>query len=577
MTILNELIDYANNCLEDKFISEYEDFISCEKHKWACQRFLSDIKRQDTENFPYVWNEEEAQRIVKWFSYLRHSKGVLAGKPIELTIWQKFNLCQIYGWINKYTGYRRFNKSFVEVARKNAKSQMESGVSLYEISRTAVKNEEINEGYCAGVKRKQSKIVFDEAVKMLTKSKLRSKFKITRDRITHIKTGSYLEPLNAEDGKKGDGTNPAILIIDEYHQHPTTEFYDLGLGSNTKESLLMIITTAGQDLTYPCFTQEYSYCSKVLNPNIDTWNENYFIDILEVDNKDNIEFKRNWKKANPIRMFYPEGIKKIDDEFKIAKEIPEKMIPFLTKCLNIWVQSKENGYMNMEKWKACEVKNIPYDLKGKDVFVGFDMSAKIDLTSVAFIIPLMDKGIKKYICFSHSFIPNREKLIERTRIDKVPYDAWERNGFLDICDNETIDQQYVLDYVFKICKENDWHISGLCFDPANAGKAISDLNNLGYPVYEIWQSHKQLNEATQGFREQVYNKNIIYTTNPLLNFAMSNAVVKKNNGLIKIDKDATTQRIDPVDAMICAFKIAYFHEVIENKFSATDWLKSFNI
>jgi len=79
------------------------------------------------------------------------------------------------------------------------------------------------------------------------------------------------------------------------------------------------------------------------------------------------------------------------------------------------------------------------------------------------------------------------------------------------------------------------------------------------------------------FREQVYNKNIIYTTNPLLNFAMSNAVVKKNNGLIKIDKDATTQRIDPVDAMICAFKIAYFHEVIENKFSATDWLKSFNI
>ncbi|HEE9846998.1 terminase large subunit [Clostridium perfringens] len=577
MTILDELIEYSNNCLEDKFISEYEDFISCEKHKWACQRFLSDIKRQDTEEFPYVWNEDEAQRIVKWFSYLNHRKGVLAGKPIELTIWQKFVLCQIYGWLNKDTGYRRFNKSFVEVARKNAKSQMESGIALYEISRTAVKNEEVSEGYCAGVKRKQSKIVFDEAIRMLNKSQLKSKFKITRDRITHIKTGSYLEPLNAEDGKKGDGTNPAILIIDEYHQHPTTEFYDLGLGSQTKESLLMIITTAGLDLTFPCYTQEYIYCSKILNPNTDTVNENYFIDILEVDKKDDIELKRNWKKANPIRMFYPEGIKKIADEFKIAIEIPEKMPTFLTKCLNIWVQAKENGYMNMEKWKACEVKTIPYDLKGKDVFVGFDMSAKIDLTSVAFIIPLMDKGIKKYICFSHSFIPNREKLIERTRIDKVPYDAWERNGFLDICDNETIDQQYVLDYVFKICKENNWHISGLCFDPANAGKAISDLNNLGYPVYEIWQSHKQLNEATQGFREQVYNKNVIYTANPLLNFAMSNAVVKKNNGLIKIDKDATTQRIDPVDAMICAFKIAYFHEVVENKFSATDWLKSFNI
>jgi len=269
-------------------------------------------------------------------------------------------------------------------------------------------------------KENNQKLFFDEAIRMLNKSQLKSKFKITRDRITHIKTGSYLEPLNAEDGKKGDGTNPAILIIDEYHQHPTTEFYDLGLGSQTKESLLMIITTAGLDLTFPCYTQEYTYCSKILNPNTDTVNENYFIDILEVDKKDDIELKRNWKKANPIRMFYPEGIKKIADEFKIAIEIPEKMPTFLTKCLNIWVQAKENGYMNMEKWKACEVKTIPYDLKGKDVFVGFDMSAKIDLTSVAFIIPLMDKGIKKYICFSHSFIPNREKLIERTRIDKVP-------------------------------------------------------------------------------------------------------------------------------------------------------------
>ena len=230
---------------------------------------------------------------------------------------------------------------------------------------------------------------------MLRGSPLKSKFNITRDRITHIKTESYLEALNKEDGKKGDGSNPALLIIDEYHQHPTTEFYDLGLGANTKEELLMIITTAGMDLTYPCYGQEYLYCSRVLNPNVDTWNDEYFVGIQEIDEKDDIDNKRNWKKANPIRMTYSKGVEKIEGEYKIAKDIPEKMITFLTKCLNKWVQAKQNGYMNMAKWKACEVKKITYDLKGKDVFVGFDMSAKVDLTSVAFIIPIFDKNEKK--------------------------------------------------------------------------------------------------------------------------------------------------------------------------------------
>lgn len=566
MAILEELIKYANDCINDVEIS-------CEKHKWACIRFLNDIKRIDSESFDYYWDEDEAQKIVRWFSYLRHSKGVLAGQPIILTTWQKFNLCQIYGWRNKKTEYRRFNKSFTEVARKNAKSQMESGVSLYEISRTATKNNEINEVYTAGVKRKQSKIVFEEAKLMLKGSPLKSKFKITREKIEHIKTGSYIEALNKEDGKKGDGTNPALLVIDEYHQHETTEFYDLGLGANTKESLLMIITTAGKDLTYPCYTQEYTYCSRVLNPNVDVWNENYLIDILEIDDKDDISNEENWKKANPIRMSYEKGIQKIRDEYKLAKEIPEKMPTFLTKCLNKWVQAKENGYMDMAKWKSCEVKDISYDLSGKDVFVGFDMSAKIDLTSVAFIIPILDEGVKKYVCFSHSFIPNREKLIERTRLDKVPYDAWERNGWLTVTDTEIVDQNAVMNYVIQTCKKNNWKIYQLCFDPANASKIMMDLQDKGYDVVEVYQSQKSLNEATQGFREEVYSKNILYPYNSLLNFAMSNAVIAKRNGLIKIDKDATKQKIDPVDAMLAAFKLAYYYEPIDNS-DIDDWLES---
>lgn len=567
---------YAKNCISG-------EIISCKKHKWACERFLKDAEQfENNPDYPFYWSEESAQNIVDWFALLRHSKGVLAGQPIILTDWQKFRICQLYGWRRKKNGYRRFKKSFTEVARKNAKSQEEAGIALYEISVTATKNNEVCEEYTAGVKRDQSKIVFNEAELMLRGSPLRQKFDIKRDEIKHVKTGSFIKALSKEDGRSGDGTNPAGLIIDEYHQHPTTEFYDLGLGSNTKEPLLMIITTAGVDLTYPCYVTEYTYCSKVLDPNVDVENEEYLIDICEMDeedyrNLDNLENEELWKKANPIRMTYDEGIEKIRGEYKIAKEIPEHMTAFLTKCLNVWVQAQENGYMDMAKWKACQVDKLPVDTKGMSVYVGFDMSAKIDLTSVAFILPFISEEkdaegekIIKYIVYSHSFIPNREKLTERKRKDKADYDAWERMNLLTVTDTPIVDQNAVMKYVKDTCKEHEWNIECLCFDPANAAKLMMDLSDEGYEVEEVYQSHKSLNESTQGFREQVYSGNIIYTYNPLLNFAMSNAVIRKNQGLIKIDKDATTQRIDPVDAILCAYKLALYHEFTQSFLKSID-------
>lgn len=582
MTALEEIASYAQKCIQG-------EIVSCRKHKWACQRLIRDIAKMEAGTSQFYWDEDAAQNIIEWFALLRHSKGVLAGQPIVLTQWQKFRLCQMYGWKNKETGYRRFKKTFTEVARKNAKSQEQAGVALYEISVMSTKNQENYEFYTAGVKRDQSKIVFNEAGLMLNGSPLKEKFKINRDAIIHKKTGSFIKALSKDDGKSGDGTNPAGICLDEYHQHPTTEFYDLGLGSNTKEPMLMIITTAGMDLTFPCYVTEYTYCSKVLDPNLEVENDEYFIDICELDREDyknieNVGKEENWLKANPIRATYPEGMAKLRGDYKLAREMPEHMTSFLTKCMNVWVQAKENGYMDMAKWNACRVDEIPIDTAGMSVYVGFDMSAKIDLTSVSFIIPFLSgnydqtgREIIKYILYSHSFIPNREKLAERKAKDKVDYDAWERMGFITVTDTPIVDQNAVMRYVLDTCRERNWNIECLCFDPANASKLMMDLSEEGYDVEEVYQSHKSLNEATQGFREQVYSGNILHTYNPVLDFAMSNAVVRRNNGLIKIDKDAAKKRIDPVDATLCAYKLAMYHtfepdymEAID-RFLESDW------
>lgn len=563
--ILDELKQYAHDCISGKNISG-------RKHIWACERLLKDIDRIGQSDFPYVWNEKQAENIIEWFALLRHSKGILAKQPIILTPWQKFRICQLYGWVHKDTGYRRFKKYFTEVARKNAKSQEEAGIALYEAAVTSTKNAEVYEIYTAGTKRDQSKIVFGEAGLMLQGSPLRMRFKVTRDCVKHLKSHSTIKPLSKDDGKSGDGTNPALLVLDEYHQHKTTEFYDLGIGSNTKEPLLMIITTAGMDLTYPCYVTEYQYCSKVLDPNTDVENDEYLIDICEMDPEDyediiNLDNEELWVKANPIRMTYPEGIEKIRGEYKIAREQPEHMTAFLTKCLDVWVQAKENGYMDMSKWKECELKEFSIEIYGQPVYVGFDMSAKTDLTSVTFMIPYLSgeydgngKEIVKYYFWTHSFIPTREKLHEHIVKDKVPYDAWERQGFLEVTNTPIVDQGRVMRYVMEECEKHNLKIQCLCFDPANASKLMMDLSDEGYDVEEVFQSHKHLNEATQGFREQVFCKNVGYLPNPLLNYAMSNAVVRQSNGLIKIDKDATTKRIDPVDATLCAYKLAMFHQ-----------------
>ena len=550
MSILEELINYSNQCISGKIISG-------KKHIWACMRFLKDV-----DSNKYIWNEIEAEKIVKWFSYLKHSKGELAGQPIILTTWQKFILCQVYGWKTK-EGKRRFRKAFVEVARKNAKTQMQAGSVLYEISVMSTKNNETLETYCAATKKDQSKLLFVEAQNMLRGSILSPKFKIIRDKIIHIKSNSFLNPLSKQDGKNGDGTNPAVLILDEYHQHPTTEFYDLGLGAASKEPLLFIITTAGMDLNAPCFTQEYSYCSDLLNPDVPLENDEYFVDICEADSGDDLGSLETWKKANPIRAYYQEGINKLASDYEVAKMIPEKMVAFMTKCLNIWVQATENGYMDISKWKACEVKELPFEIAGKNVFVGFDMSAKIDLTSVGFIIPLKDENdIIKYIVFSHSFVPNLEKLRERELVDKMPYLSWAKQGYITVTDSQIVDQEAVWEYVLKFCEKNKLIIDTLCFDPANSSKMMMDLANQGYKCVEVYQSHKSLNESTAGFREQVYEGNVLHTKNPVLDFAMKNAVIKQSNGLIKIDKDATKKRIDPADATIAAFKLALYYEFV---------------
>jgi phage terminase large subunit-like protein len=561
-----ELMQYSEDVVNGKIVA-------CQKHKWACERFLKDIEREGTDEFPFIFDEAKAERFLEWMRLFKHTKGVLAGQHIEPHIIQKFVFGNIYGWVHKDTGLRRFKKAYWQVARKNAKSQSLACVASYE---AMALGEPMAEVYIGATKREQSKIVWNEVKAQLQGCEhLKGKYRVAYGKIEHFKSGSAIVPLSKEDGKTGDGLNVQCGIIDEYHAHPTSEIYDVlvsGMAARP-QPLLMVITTAGFDLNNPCYVVEYRYVSQILDPNSPIENDEYFVMINELDKDDDIKDESVWVKANPILCSYKEGIEFLRGALKEALDAPEKMRNFLTKNMNVWVDQKESGYMDMSKWALCG-RNLK-DFEGyesRECYIGIDLSAKIDLTSVGFVFPNDDGA---YTIFSHSFIPE-ETLQAKRKTDKVPYDLWVKQGWLTATEGAVVDYEFVKAYIKEVIEKHNIKPVMICYDPWNASQFAQDMEKEGFVMVEIRQGIKTLGEATKDFREKVYQGKIIHNNNPVLTWAVGNAATRSDaNENIMLDKSKSTERIDPIAAIINAYSQAMKRQTFKvdiNKYADIEFL-----
>ncbi|HFJ9314971.1 terminase [Bacillus anthracis] len=521
------------------------NILACKKHQWACERFLRDLERTQEDECPFYFDIEQLYDFYEWCKQFKHFKGVLAGQYIELTDFQLFVAANIFCFLIKATNNRRFLRVFIELARKNAKSQFLALIASY----ITFLSDQQEECYIAGWDRQQSSLVYNDILKQLGACDMLSKkYKDSYGKITHIKSDSTITPLSKEAKKTGDGTNPSLGIVDEYHAHDTSEIYDVidsGMGAR-ENTLMFIITTAGFNINGPCY-KEYKYCSRILDPNdLGVENDEYFVVICELDKGDDIKDETNWIKANPIVATYEAGMKKLRSDLKVALDNPEKMRSFLTKRMNIWVSRKENGYMDMSRWNKCDGVIELSELKGMECTVGADLSAKIDLTSVDFEFKKDDN----YIVISHSFIPE-DTLDEKMKTDKVPYDIWAQQGWITVTPGSVVDYNFVKEYIKTMESDNDFKIKEICADPWNATQFMQDMEAEGYVVVEIRQGMATLSGPTKDFREQVYQKKIIHNNNPVLNWAIGNAVTKQDaNENIMLDKSKATERIDPIAAVI---------------------------
>ena len=341
-TTLKDIIKYAQRCTDGKILC-------CKKHAWACARFLRDYKAAQVKGSRFVYKWSEVAQVLRWSQLFKHTKGVLTGQPIELHISQAFIIANVYGFYKRDTGYRRFQKFYLQVGRKNAKSQLLAVIISYELM--VFLKGGMAEVYCAATKREQANIVYNELLAILDKCKpLTGRWKESYHRIRHLKTGSFCRAMSKEDRKLGDGLNPQCACIDEYHAHPTTEVYDIldsAMGARP-EPLLGIITTAGFELNNPCYTTEYKMISRILDPDDDVELDTVFCDIHELEINTTSEDMilsdgkkiapgdliddpfdpKNWVKANPIICSYPEGRSYLRHKAEEAKAMPDKMRNF---------------------------------------------------------------------------------------------------------------------------------------------------------------------------------------------------------------------------------------------------------
>lgn len=553
---LDRVTEYAKLVVSGKKIAGHSEVL-------ACQRHLDDLKKSKTKEFDYKFDILESEKAIDIANELTIGEGE-EKQRLQTRGFQEFIIGSIHGWKQKNTGYNRFREAYIQMARQNGKSFLGgtetvnwSGFSSYKEGRI----------FCAATKHDQAKLVWDEARKFIqADGDLNDlyKIKISDNTITSKLTGTVIKPVG-RDTKSMDGFRSILANIDEYHAHPNNQVYKLLLGGqrNVKNALTLVITTAGFNLNGPCY-EHYKFCKQILEGVVKK--DSQFIFICEMDPEDDIWDYKNWAKSNPLLMFNEDNTINMEEVKKMSETAIEaktkggqELVDFQTKWLNVWVTWKLGALVDLKHWKMCESDLTIADMKGRECYLGFDLSSGGDLTSIALIFVLDDGRIYVY---SHSFMPEL-RILEHEKTDDAPYRQWVKDGLLTLTSGNfsvKTDYKYIISHLEKLIDEYDLDIVGCGYDPANASSFLSDLSEvIDCDLTEVKQTANELNDCTDDFRLSVKANQLLYDkNNSLLTWSVINAEITQNsNSQIKIYKEKTESRIDPVDAIIDAWKVYY--------------------
>jgi phage terminase large subunit-like protein len=508
-----------------------------------------------------MFDASKAARAVKFINNLKHTKGVWHGVPFDLLPWQDKIIRDIFGTV-KEDGYRQYNTAYVEIPKKNGKSELAAAIALY---LTCGDGEWGAEVYGCAADRQQASIVFDVAVDMVDQSpalKKRIKPVLSQKRLVYMPTGSFYQVLSSESFTK-HGLNVHGVIFDELHAQPNRQLYDVmtkGSGDARKQPLFFLITTAGNDRNSICY-EVHQKAEDILRGK--KHDPTFYPVIYGIEDDDDWTDEKNWYKANPS-LDHTIDIEKVRAAFISAKDNPAEENLFRQLRLNQWVKQSVR-WMPMHMWENCSFEVNPEKLKGRECYGGLDLSSSTDITAFVLVFPPIP-GDDKYYVLPHFWIPE-ENLDLRVRRDHVPYDIWKQQGYLKTTEGNVIHYGFIEKLIEDLGTK--YHIKEIAFDRWGAVQMTQNLEGAGFTVVPFGQGYRDMSPPTKELMKLTLEKRIAHGGHPALSWMMDNIHVRTDPaGNIKPDKEKSTEKIDGAVAMIMALDRAIRNE---DKFNLNEY------
>lgn len=514
----------------------------------AVQRHVNDLKKQHDKDYPFYFSTKEADRVITFIKRLKHTGGEWFGKPFNLKPWQAFALACIFGWLKKADNTRRFKKAYIEVARKNGKSELYGAIANYMLLMDGKRGHEV---YTAANSRDQAKVVFSIAELMAKNLVKESKKAGKLLGFNHLNVNikdykAFMEPL-ASDSRLLDGRRPLCAVFDEVHEFKDDKLIkviETGMGSY-RDALSLLITTAGFNMYGPCY-QFRQICVNILEGIAD--NPYIWANIYTIDEGDNWQDEKIWQKSNPNLGASP-YLSYLQEMFEIAKTVGgREEVEFKTKNLNVWTTTSET-YISTEDWVKSGKPFDPENLKGKKCFMGLDLSKNYDITALAAIFPPVypDTDFK---CLFWFWCP-QEGIERRSTSDGVPYQRWVKEGLLTATPGKTIDEDFIHDKIIEL--RNVYDIQDIEYDRRFAYKLVDRLEQAGLPVTSAMQGYNFYTGPIMRLEKLVIDGDLSHNGNEIIQWMNSNVLLKRGSGGgLMIDKEKVTERIDGMSALLMA-------------------------
>lgn len=491
------------------------------------------------------YDKAKADRAVKFIENLCHTKGKWAGKRFWLLPWQEQLIRDIFGII-KPDGYRQFRTAFVEICKKVGKSELAAAVALYLLY---ADNEPSAEVYGAAADRQQASIVFDVAKQMVEMSPAllkRSKLMTATKRIVNYGNSGYYQVLSAEVGGK-HGFSVSGLVFDEIHTQPNRQLYDVltkGSSDARQNPLHFIITTAGTDrhsIAYELHTKAVDILEgRRVDPT-------FYPVVYGLKDDEDWEDEANWYKVNPS-LGYTVDIERLRDAYREAKQNPADEVTFKWLRLNMWVSSTVAWIPDSIFMKGNEEIDLAA-LEGRDCYGGLDLSSTGDITALVLMFPPRDED-EKYILLPFFWVPE-ETIPQRVKAASVPYDIWERQGYLLSTEGNVIHYDFIEKFIDDLAEK--YHIVEIAVDRWNATQMIQNLEGDGFTMVPFGQGFASMSGPTKDFYRLLMEGQIIHGGHPVLRWMAGNVVVDTDPaGNIKVTKAKSKEKIDGIVAAIMA-------------------------